>query len=104
MMGVSSSKCYMCDKPATSHEHVPPKCIFPERKDTGGEDLRDQLMTVPSCDEHNTRKSKDDEFLMVSLAGILGNNSIGYRQKFTKVNRAIRNTSGRLLNAAFLKR
>jgi hypothetical protein len=93
----------MCESPATSHEHVQPKCIFPERKDSQG-DHRTQLITVPACDTHNSRKSKDDEFLMVSLAGIIGNNSIGYRHKFTKVNRAIRNTSGRLLNAAFLKR
>jgi hypothetical protein len=94
----------MCDRPATSLEHVPPKCIFPERKDLNCGDLRVQLITVPSCDIHNSKKSKDDEFLMVSLAGIIGNNSIGYRHKFTKVNRAIRNTCGRLLNAAFLSR
>ena len=94
----------MCHKLATSYEHVPPKCIFPERKDLQDEDLRTQLITVPSCDEHNSKKSKDDEFLMVSLAGIIGNNSIGYRHTFSKVNRAIRNTSGRLLNAVFLKR
>jgi len=103
-MNTGSDQCYMCDEPATSHEHVPPKCIFPERKDLQGEDLRAQLITVPSCDTHNSKKSKDDEFLMVSLAGIIGNNSIGYRHNFTKVNRAIRNTSGRLLDAVFLKR
>ena len=27
--------CYMCDEIATSKEHVPPKCIFPEKKDIG---------------------------------------------------------------------
>ena len=27
--------CYMCDEIATSDEHVPPKCIFPEVKDLG---------------------------------------------------------------------
>jgi hypothetical protein len=97
-------QCYMCESPATSHEHVPPKCVFPEKKDCQGEDFRAQLITVPSCDTHNSRKSKDDEFLMVSLAGIIGNNSIGYRHKFSKVNRAIRNTSGRLLDAVFLER
>src|SRR5205823_2704332 len=36
--------------------------------------------------------------------GIIGNNCIGYRHNLTKVNRAIRNTAGRLLDAAFLKR
>lgn len=34
---------------------------------------------------------------MVSLAGIIGNNSIGYQHKFTKVNRALKRSSLRLL-------
>ena len=86
-----------------SNEHVPPKNLFPEHKDVG-EDYRKNLITVPSCEIHNSAKSKDDEFLMVSLAGIFGNNSIGYLHKFTKVNRAIRRTSSRLLDNAFKKR
>jgi hypothetical protein len=93
----------MCQALATSREHVPPKCIFPERKDVGG-DFRENLITVPSCREHNGRKSKDDEFLLVSLAGIIGNNSIGYRQRFTKVDRVLKRTSGRLLNQVFKTR
>jgi hypothetical protein len=95
----------MCDYLATSREHVPPKCIFPELKDDpSGLDLRKDLITVPSCDHHNSSKSKDDEFLMVSLAGIIGNNSVGLRHKFTKVNRAIARTANRLLDNVFLKR
>lgn len=94
----------MCDKPAVSSEHVPPKCLFPESKDVGGVNLRQQLITVPSCDVHNTAKSKDDEFLMVSLAGISGNNSIGFIHKFSKVNRAIGRSSNRLLDVAFTQR
>jgi hypothetical protein len=78
--------------------------MFPEAKDLAGADLRQQLITVPSCDLHNSGKSKDDEFLMVSIAGVLGNNSIGYRHNLTKVTRAIRNSSGRLLGEVFLKR
>ncbi|WP_345980285.1 hypothetical protein [Sulfurimonas sp. HSL3-2] len=96
-------KCYMCDRDAISSEHVPPKNLFPELKDVG-EDYRKHLITVPSCEIHNSAKSKDDEFLMVSLAGIFGNNSIGYLHKFTKVNRAIRRTSNKLLDKAFAKR
>src|SRR5207249_7535044 len=65
VMNFRELQCYMCDRQATSHEHVPPKCIFPERKDTDGQDLRAQLITVPSCDIHNSKKSKDDESLMV---------------------------------------
>jgi hypothetical protein len=101
---MSSVQCYMCDRPATSREHVPPRCIFPERKDSNGQDLRAQLITVPSCEIHNSKKSQDDEFLMVSLAGLIGNNSIGYRHNLSKVNRAIVNSSGKLLEAVFLKR
>jgi hypothetical protein len=104
LMSADRKQCYMCDLLATSGEHVPPKCIFPEAKDVEGRDYRVDLITVPACDEHNLRKSKDDEFLMVCLAGIVGNNSIGFRHKLTKVNRAIRRTSNRLLNAAFRTR
>lgn len=89
----------MCERPGTSREHVPPRCLFPELKDAG-ENLRKNLITVRSCDEHNSEKSRDDEFLMVSLAGIIGNNSIGYHHKFTKVNRAIYRSSFSLLNLA----
>ena len=91
----------MCDAEATSKEHVPPKCLFPEGKDMGGENYRANLITVPSCDLHNSAKSRDDEFLMVSLAGIIGNNSIGYRHKFGKVNKAIRRSAYKLLGAVF---
>lgn len=97
---MTSETCYMCEEAATSREHVPPKCIFPEKKDLG-EDLRQDLITVPSCRAHNTRKSQDDEFLLVCLAGIFGNNSIGYRHKFTKVERALRRTSGLLIEKVF---
>lgn len=89
----------MCDQPGTSREHVPPRCLFPEWKDIGG-NYRKNLITVPSCEDHNTAKSSDDEFLMVSLAGIVGNNSIGYRHKFSKVNRAIYKSSFALLKQA----
>lgn len=96
--------CYMCDSIATSKEHVPPKCLFPEKKDMGENKYRQNLITVPSCDIHNTSKSQEDEFLMISLAGIFGNNSIGYTHKLTKVNRAIRRSSNKLLDKAFKKR
>lgn len=100
----SMATCYMCARPATSMEHVPPKGLFPKTKDLPGGSLRQGLITVPSCDLHNTSKSDDDEFLMVSLAGIIGNNSIGYAHKFGKVNRAIRRSSGRLLDKVFTKK
>ncbi|GAA4469530.1 hypothetical protein [Novipirellula rosea] len=97
----SQETCYMCEQVSTSQEHVPPKCLFPESKDVDG-DYRTQLITVPSCDQHNTAKSSEDEFLLVSLAGIIGNNSIGYKHKFTKVNRAIYRTSFKLLERTMI--
>ncbi len=100
----SLETCYMCGDIAISREHVPPKCIFPESAEMDGEDYRKNLITVPSCGRHNTAKSGEDEFLMVSLAGLIGNNSVGYRHRFGKVNRAIRRSSSRLLDKAYLKR
>jgi hypothetical protein len=46
--------CYWCGDPATSREHVPSDALFPSGK-------RTNLITVPSCREHNQRFSKDDE-------------------------------------------
>lgn len=83
--------CYWCGKPATSREHVPPKCLFPERKDLKGideNDYRKNLITVPSCDIHNLRKSNDDEYLLVCLASRVGNNAAAYLHTCTKVRRA----------------
>ena len=61
-----AERCYMCDAPATSREHAPPLCLFPEFKDvpvTCGAGL----ITAPSCDAHNGAKSKDDEFLRAMI-------------------------------------
>jgi hypothetical protein len=63
-----SSNCYYCGEPATSTEHVPPAYLFPEQKDLpAGVDYRNKLITVPSCDNHNSQKSKDDEYLVLVL-------------------------------------
>lgn len=94
----------MCEAEGSTSEHVPQRAIFPEAKDAGGGNFRLDLITVPSCELHNMGKSHDDEFLMVSLAGILGNNSIGYQHKFTKVNRAIKRSSYKLLTQAFVRK
>lgn len=93
----------MCERPATSREHVPPRNLFPEAKDVGGKNYRLNLITVPSCEAHNSAKKCDDEFLMVSLAGIVGNNSLGYRHRFGKVDRAVRASANKLLSQVLLK-
>ncbi len=54
--------CYMCERQASSRKHVPPKCLFPEHEDLpAGFDFRKNLITVPSCEQHNSEKSADDE-------------------------------------------
>ena len=95
--------CYMCDAEATSREHVPPLCLFPEPKDVKGLNFRNNLITVPSCDEHNSKKSCDDEFLMLSIAGIVGNNAVGYMQTVTKVNRALKRKTVDFLGKVVMK-
>ena len=41
--------CYMCERAPSSTEHVPPKCLFPEKKDIGSDLFRKNLITVLSC-------------------------------------------------------
>jgi hypothetical protein len=89
---------------ATSREHVPPRNLFPEANENGGVDYRLNLVTVPSCDAHNSAKSSDDEFLMVSLAGIIGSNSIGYMHRLGKVDRAVLASANRLLDQVLLEK
>jgi len=69
--------CYMCSGKATGKEHAPPRCVFPEKKDSSpGVDYRRNLIRVPSCDAHNTAKSQDDEYLAFVLATHFANNAV----------------------------
>ncbi len=82
--------CYMCEFPASGNEHIPPKCFFPKAKDTPhGENLRVQLLTVPSCDEHNSSKSKDDEYVCFVVSFHFENNLVGAHSAAQKFIRAI---------------
>lgn len=82
--------CYMCNEKATSSEHVPPKCLFPERKDLPkGLDLRKSLITVPSCELHNSQKSDDDEYLLYCLSMSIPSNHIGKNHFKSKIIRAV---------------
>jgi hypothetical protein len=78
----------MCDNPSVSKEHCPPKCVFPECKDANGKDYRKDLITVPSCDDHNSAKSKDDEYLMMVLTSYFDNNKAAQEQIKSKIVRA----------------
>lgn len=90
-----AEKCYMCERDATSEEHVPPRCLFPEKKDLPeGVDLRKNLIKVPSCDIHNSAKSQDDEFLLYVLCMNITNNSVAFRQFATKIMRSYNRRPG----------
>lgn len=82
--------CYYCGCEATSAEHAPPRAIFPKLKDAPeGRDYRKSLITVLSCDEHNTEKSKEDEYLLYVLVMSIPSNELAKSQFLTKVRRAI---------------
>jgi hypothetical protein len=83
--------CYCCDRPATSDEHVPAKCFFPEQKDLPpGVDLRRNLFTVPSCDVHNSKKSSDDQYFWQIVTMAQGLNECGKQMVRTKVVRSMK--------------
>jgi hypothetical protein len=67
----NSKSCYWCGAPATSKEHVPPRCFFPKeiiREGLLQKQNWNHLVTVPSCDEHNNQKSSGDEYLLAHIA------------------------------------
>ncbi|MGA2624768.1 MAG: hypothetical protein ABSF91_12990 [Bacteroidota bacterium] len=47
--------CYYCGEQATSEDHLPPSCIFPDPRPTN-------RISVPSCEQHNSAQSKEDEY------------------------------------------
>lgn len=85
--------CYMCAATATSREHAPPRCLFPEFKEVAV-DLRKNLITVPSCDRHNSEKSKDDEFLRSVIVMMIGNNAFAEHVFMRKFLAAVRRAPG----------
>jgi hypothetical protein len=85
----------MCEAAPTSVEHVPPRCFFPERKDLpAGVDYRKGLITVPSCDAHNSDKSKDDVYLLAVIAAYYGNNQPSKDHYQAKILRALKKSTG----------
>lgn len=65
-------ECYACSRPAVSKEHAPPKGFYPPRKEVfqapKGKDYRRNLISVPSCIEHNSDKASDDNFVQAAIA------------------------------------
>ena len=81
----------MCNEIATSREHIPPLCFFPEKSNFPyGLDLRRNLITVPSCQEHNLSKSDDDEYLLAVATTHIENNPIAQHLFRTKVLKAMK--------------
>lgn len=80
--------CYLCDAPAVGVEHVPPRCLFPKGKDLPeGVDLRKNLITVPSCDAHNSEKQRDDVYFQNVVTGCDCINDVGrehYRRQIRR--------------------
>lgn len=65
--------CYMCDKEKNSVEHAPPKSFFPS-------DMRNNLITVDSCQEHNEDTSLDDEYVKNLITMLIDGNATAYKQ------------------------
>ena len=65
-----SEFCYHCGLPKFNRDHVPPLSFFPSGDDP---DLRKNLFTVPACEEHNSGKSLDDDYVRMVMAGMSTN-------------------------------
>lgn len=62
-------QCYYCGIPAVSEDHLPPSCIFPDPKPT-------DRISVPSCRQHNSAQSKEDEYFRWFIATVSGESPI----------------------------
>lgn len=91
------TKCYMCEREGISNEHVPPKCFFPEMKDSEGVNYRSNLITVKSCDEHNTQKSNDDEYLKEVIVMHYANELTAQSVALKKILRSYEKQPGKFL-------
>jgi hypothetical protein len=62
-------KCYMCDADGPTREHVPPFSFFPPGH-------RSNLLTVPSCSEHNNSNSLDVEYARNVIVSQISTNAL----------------------------
>lgn len=76
--------CYICGEAKCSVEHVPAKCFFP--KDSAS---RQNLITVPSCTQHNECTSKDDEYVRNVICMSIGTNAVAFKQFIDKVHKSL---------------
>jgi hypothetical protein len=85
--------CYACTAPATTREHAPPLSFFPKG-------YRDNLITVPSCEDHNNANAMDVEYVRNVISTMLGNNTIAEQHFFDKAIRSFDHTPA-LLHTTF---
>jgi hypothetical protein len=91
-------ECYSCSAPGLTVEHIPPRCFFPKAKHLPpGTNYRKELITVPSCERHNSSKSKDDEYVLYVLTMNLDSSPVGTDHFTNQVLRSIEQ-SPRLVN------
>lgn len=69
--------CYICGRKACSSEHAPARSFFPKG-------MRDNLIQVPSCAEHNESTSKDDEYVRFIISSHFRNNDTGKSHSIDK--------------------
>lgn len=79
----------MCDKEKVSVEHAPPKCFFPS-------EMRNNLITVDSCKEHNEDTSLDDEYVKNIITMIFDGNDTAYKQFSEKTIKSFQRSSALL--------
>ena len=72
-------KCYYknCNNHVTSREHAPPLSFFPKN-------MRQNLITVRSCNQHNSNKNGDDEYIRNIFTLSIKTNSIGQKLALDK--------------------
>lgn len=74
-----NKQCYICGLKAESKEHAPARCYFPD--DSA---YKKNLITVPSCKQHNENTSLDDEYVRNIIAMSFGTNPIAFNQFIAK--------------------
>ena len=73
------TSCVYCgSKMNITSDHIPPKCLFRERKGL-------QLITVPACDRCNNSYKKDDEYFRIYVSAGISKNQQGDKLWHEKV-------------------
>lgn len=73
------TSCVYCGSRANiTSDHIPPKCLFRERKGL-------QLITVPACDKCNNSYKKDDEYFRIYASADISRNEQGDKLWYEKV-------------------